>query len=156
MELNEYLKSQKGLTPTGVIIFIVIAAILILFGIVIIRPFLYSMSFNNEIKSITRNCMKKSDNVFLKRIKEGANARNFKLKESDIEINRGYENDYLGVKLKYSYDLTLPYYEKTLIFETSTKQSIYETEDSEDSEEGEEKRKKPKGFFDKLKETFGL
>jgi hypothetical protein len=87
-------------------------------------------------------------------LKNGARERYFKLKDSDIKITRGYEDDTLAVKLTYYYDLELPYYSKTLKFKTSTKQSLVTTPINVEKPGVKAKQKKTEGFFRKVKEFF--
>jgi hypothetical protein len=155
MGIKKYLNSQKGVTPTGAIIFIIIAALLFLVVIQVGKPYLFAASYKSEIKEITKNCIKKNDNQFLRLIKSGARDRGFTLHDSDIQFSRGYDGDSLKVDLKYSYLLKLPYYKKMLFFKVSTEQFIDGTEKNE-KQGVKEEQKKTKNFFGKIKEIFGL
>lgn len=158
MNLEKRLKSQKGFTPTNAMVVVAIMMVVILFALVIGKPYIYSVFFNKEVSEITRNCVPKTDEFFISRLKVAADERNFIMKEQDIIIDRSYDQSFLKVKIKYSYLLDIPFYKtKVLKFQTSAyetaqeKKSVRGAGGDEESVDVKQEQKKAKGFLEKLK-----
>ncbi len=156
MQLNKYIKSERGVTPTSTMLSIAVGLALILLVIVAGKPFLYSVFFNKDVQKITKDCLNKDDAIYIKKLKNAAANNSFILHERDVIIERAFDNEYLSVKLKYSYELSLPFYKRTLRFSTSTKQLREDQYKRGSSGSVKEQQQKTKGFLKKLKELVGI
>jgi len=157
MQIKSYLRSQNGFTPTAAIITIIVFALLVLVAITAGKPFLFSLTFNNEAKATAKNCIKKSDRILIKNVMRLARERDFVLKEKDIKIRRNEINESIVVDMKYTYFLKLPFYEENLVFENRIEETLNKGGIGAKSKGGSDKQAKETiGFFDKIKEVFGL
>ena len=155
MKIKGYLKSQKGVTAMGAIIFVIIATIIFLFGLVIAKPFMSSLTFNSELDAITKNSFNKSDETVIKHINTLAREKDLSIYQDGIKIERDPDGDSLTVTVDYYYELNLPYYEKTLNFNTRS-EYLVSTEKASGSTKGvQDEQNKAKGLLDKIKEIFG-
>ncbi|MFC1854964.1 hypothetical protein ACFL2A_00290 [Thermodesulfobacteriota bacterium] len=153
MRINKYLRSQNGVTPTGAIIFVIAATVVILVAVSVLKPYINTFLYNEEIVPIVKKCISKSDLALQNRLIRAAEKKGLKLKKSDIIIRRSENKEDLEVKLRYTLYIDLPLYKRTFVFRTSTAQSMGKGGISGDIKK---KQSESKGTLNKAMEFLGL